>query len=208
MPTALSAQDQAEIVRLARAAIAAAVSGRPGPAVNPATLSPALRRPAAAFVTLQSAGQLRGCIGGLEPNWPLYEDVCRHAAQAATEDFRFEPIRPEELAGLEVEVSVLSELARLDYRSTDDLLARLRPGVDGVTLALGPRRATFLPQVWERVPEPQVFLGMLCEKMGLPADAWRRSRLEVFTYQVETIESPAPHGPAQTDQREPSGSSL
>ncbi len=79
----------------------------------------------------------------------------------------------------------------LAYTTPAELLERLRPGVDGVTLAYAQHRATFLPQVWERVPEPARFLELLCEKMGLPADAWRRAHCEVSTYQVEVIEETA-----------------
>mgnify|MGYP000625098806 CR=1 FL=1 len=186
----LAPEERRRLLHIARDAIRAAVQGRPLPAVDAASLPDPLRRPAASFVTLRRDGELRGCIGGLEARWPLYEDVQRHAVQAATQDYRFEPVALDEMPMLEVEVSVLTEPQPLPYETPDELLTRLRPCVDGVTLALGHRRATFLPQVWERVPDPAQFLSMLCEKMGLPPDTWRRTKLDVSVYQVEKFTEP------------------
>ena len=187
----LSDSDRRWVWQWARAAVAAAVAGRSAPEVDPAAVPAALRQPAAAFITLRRAGELRGCIGGLEARWPLYLDVGQHAAQAATQDYRFEPVAANELDELEIEISLLTEPRPLAYTTPAELLERLRPGVDGVTLAYAQHRATFLPQVWERVPEPARFLELLCEKMGLPADVWRRAHCEVSTYQVEVIEETA-----------------
>lgn len=181
----LSLAEKRRLLTLAREAITAAVAGADAPPLDEAALPSALRRPAAAFVTLRRAGELRGCIGGLEARWPLYEDVRRHAIQSATQDYRFPPVGPDELPEIEIEISVLTEPQPLAYGSPPELPGRLRPLVDGVTLGLGQLRATFLPQVWGRVPEPEKFLSMLCEKMGLPADTWRNTRLEVSVYQVE-----------------------
>lgn len=179
--------ERQRLLALAREAVAAAAAGREAPPVDTADLPAALLRPAASFVTLERAGELRGCIGGLEARWPLYEDVRRHAAQAATQDYRFEAVAPEEVPKLEVEVSVLTEPQPLVYAGPADLPGQLQPGTDGVTLAYGQRRATFLPQVWERVPDPQRFLSMLCEKMGLPPDTWRQTKLDVSIYHVEKV---------------------
>jgi AmmeMemoRadiSam system protein A len=136
-------------------------------------------------VTLTSHGELRGCIGALEATQPLVEDVRIHAIAAALEDYRFPPVHPEELPFIKIEISRLTTPQPLDYRDPADLLSQLRPGVDGVVLRDGMRRATFLPQVWEKVPEADIFLGMLCRKMGAPTETWRKKKLTVLTYQVE-----------------------
>jgi AmmeMemoRadiSam system protein A len=143
-----------------------------------------LRRTGCAFVTLTKGGMLRGCIGGLEPRLPLAIDVWEHAFMAASEDFRFLPVQPDEMASIDLEVSVLTVACPLEYTHPDDLLAKIRPHVDGVILTDGLNRATFLPQVWEKVSGPAEFFDRLAEKAGLPPDAWRRRRVQIQTYQV------------------------
>jgi AmmeMemoRadiSam system protein A len=184
MDDTLSTGDKRGLLRLAREALEAAVQGDDPPPVDRNALPAALMRQASCFVTLTIDGRLRGCIGGLAAERPLYEDVQLRAAQAGLRDYRFSPVRPDELAGIEIEVSVLTTPERLAYATPDELAARLRPGVDGVVLQQGGRKATFLPQVWEHAPEPERFLGMLCEKLGLSAEAWRKLPLEALTYQV------------------------
>lgn len=188
----LNAQEARLLLRLAREAMEAAVQGEALPPLALETLPPALQRPAATFVTLTRQGALRGCIGGLEARLPLAEDARQHAVDAALRDFRFPPVHPGELADIHLEISILSPLQPLAYQQAEDLLQRLRPGVDGVLLRRGPwQRATFLPQVWEKIPTPAEFLSQLCLKMGAAPDLWRREPLEVFVYQVEKIEEPA-----------------
>ena len=99
-------------------------------------------------------------------------------------------MQPDELPSIEIEISVLSVPAPLAYRTPEELLRRLRPQVDGVVLRHGLARATFLPQVWQNVPEPERFLALLCQKLGVPPDAWRREHLQVETYQVEEFREP------------------
>jgi uncharacterized protein len=181
----LSDSDKRLLLQLAREAIEAATHGKAAPPVEAAHLSLELLQPGTCFVTLSEEGELRGCIGGLLARQPLYEDVREHAVQAALQDYRFLPLQPSETPKIEIEISILTEPQPLPYNSPEELLRLLRPEVDGVILAQGRRRATFLPQVWERVPNPEQFLSMLCEKMGAPPDAWRRTKLEVQTYQVE-----------------------
>jgi AmmeMemoRadiSam system protein A len=162
-----------------------AVSGGALPEINLESVSSALREEAACFVTLEIDGQLRGCIGGLEAVRPLAEEIIRTAAQAALNDPRFPPVTPAEVPLLEIEISVLTAPRPLEYDGPNDLLQKIRPGVHGVTLkADALHRATFLPQVWEKIPDPEQFLGMLCRKMGLPMDTWRKKRLDVETYQA------------------------
>jgi AmmeMemoRadiSam system protein A len=148
-------------------------------------LTARLRENGASFVTLTENGELRGCIGALEPYQSLAEDVREHAVSAALNDYRFPPVRSTELSGIHIEVSRLTAPVPLEYENWKDLLVKLRPGVDGVVLRDGARRATFLPQVWEKIPKAEDFLDNLCYKMGAAPDSWRRKHLEVLVYQVE-----------------------
>jgi AmmeMemoRadiSam system protein A len=156
------------LLAIARSAIGAELGLRSIPDASHA----ALAQPAATFVTLQLAGELRGCIGSLRPLRPLGVDVRENAIAAAFRDPRFAPVAAVEFEAISVEVSLLSTDERLDVRDEADLLARLRPDVDGLVLAYGHHRATFLPQVWEALPDPRGFLAALKRKAGLPADFW------------------------------------
>lgn len=181
----LEASERLLLLKLARQALEEGVCGQPLSPLFLNELPPRLRQPGASFVTLTSHGELRGCIGALEATQPLAEDVRIHAIAAALEDYRFPPVRPDELPFIKIEISRLTTPEPLDYRDSEDLLSQLHPGVDGVVLRDGMRRATFLPQVWEKVPEADIFLGMLCRKMGVPTETWRNKKLTVLTYQVE-----------------------
>lgn len=185
MTEKLTPEEQKTLLRMAREAMEHAVRGEKLPPLDPSGLSPNLREEGVSFVTLTIRGQLRGCIGALEAYQPLADDVREHAVAAALEDPRFPPVREDELSRIQVEVSRLTRPVPLEYKDADDLLAKLRPHVDGVILRDGFRRATFLPQVWEKIPDPSEFLGNLCYKMGADADLWRRKHLDVMTYQVE-----------------------
>jgi AmmeMemoRadiSam system protein A len=184
----LSEVSKRKLLEIARKSIASQLRDRVEPRLDLAALPPDLRAPGACFVTLTRNGQLRGCIGSLEARQPLAADVQEHAADAAFHDFRFPPLTEPELADLQIEISVLSAPQPLKYANSEELPDLLKPGVDGVILARGMRRATFLPQVWEKVPDPASFLDMLCEKMGFEYDLWRREKLNVFTYHVESFE--------------------
>ncbi len=186
----LSAAEGQWLLRLAREAMTRAVQGQPLPPLPP-DVPPRLWEPGAAFVTLRTkdTGRLRGCIGSIIATRPLVEDVRDHAVDAALHDPRFPPVTPDELPNLALEVSYLTPLQPLTYRSPQDLLARLRPGIDGVLLRDGWRQATFLPQVWHSLPEPEAFLSHLCLKMGAAPTCWQRP-LEVFTYQVQAFQEP------------------
>lgn len=187
MTAPLTPEERRILLRLAREALEAAVAGKRLPPLDVQSLPDTLRRNAATFVTLTRGGLLRGCIGALHATMPLAEDVRVHAAAAALEDYRFPPLREDEVNETEIEISVLTEPEPLGCDSPEDLIHRLRPGVDGVILISGLQRATFLPQVWEKVPEARLFLSMLCEKAGMRADAWQRGDVEVQTYQVESF---------------------
>lgn len=168
-PRPLEDEERSWLVERARVAVAHAVAARrPEPSVD---VPPRLRLPGASFVTLRRHGELSGCIGSLEPARPLWHDVARNARSAATADPRFPPLRPRDLDGLAVKVSVLSAVEPLPA-GREALLAILRPGVDGVLVEAGGRRGTFLPAVWEALPEADAFLAALLAKAGLPPAGW------------------------------------
>lgn len=180
----LTNEEQQILLRLAREAMTIRVQGGQLPRLDPASMPARLMEAGASFVTLTIDGGLRGCIGALEAYQPLAEDVREHAVAAALDDSRFAPVSEGELRAIRIEVSRLTRPIPLAY--TDDLLSKLRPGVDGVILRAGfGRRATFLPQVWEKIPDPAEFLSHLCAKMGVGENAWRTKHLDVSTYQVE-----------------------
>jgi AmmeMemoRadiSam system protein A len=181
----LTRAEKQTLLRLAREALETSVRGKNLPVVEESQLTPLLRAEGASFVTLTVRGNLRGCIGALEAYQPLYLDVREHAVAAALEDYRFPPVRPDELARIHVEVSRLTSPRVLDYADSRDLLDKLRPGSDGVILRHGSRRATFLPQVWAQIPDRAEFLSHLCTKMGSAANTWREKHLDVQVYQVE-----------------------
>ncbi|HNT75500.1 MAG TPA: AmmeMemoRadiSam system protein A [Anaerolineae bacterium] len=184
----LNIEEQHYLLSLARSVIEDSARGARSSSM-PDPPSARLREPGAAFVTLHTrGGDLRGCIGSLMAHRSLMEDVRHNALSAAFEDPRFSPVQARELFNLVVEVSVLSAPEPLDFDGPDDLLRKLRPNVDGVLIERGWNRATFLPQVWEQIPDPEEFLGHLCRKAGLPANAWRWPDLQVSTYQVEMFE--------------------
>jgi AmmeMemoRadiSam system protein A len=165
----LSAEEGARLVAIARASIAHALrTGQPLEVAGDG-LPPALREPRACFVTLRLRdGSLRGCIGDLEARQPLADAVADRACAAAFRDPRFAPLAAEELERVVVDVSVLGPLAPIDARSEAAIADALRPGVDGLLIDDGRHRATFLPSVWESLPEPARFLEALWRKAGLP----------------------------------------
>lgn len=174
------------LLTLARSALELAVlEGRH--LTLPPRLTEELLEAKGCFVTLTVAGQLRGCIGNIYPELPLAQAVVTNAFRAAMNDPRFSPVSAEELSGIEIEVSVLTVPTPLGFESPSDLLQKLRPHRDGVVLVIGSHRSTFLPQVWEKLPEPSQFLDHLTTKAGLSAQAWRQVGTEVLTYQVEAF---------------------
>jgi len=181
----LTQEEQQTLLRMAREAMEHAVRGEKPPSMRSEILTQNLREKGASFVTLTIGGQLRGCIGALEAYQPLADDVCEHAVAAALEDPRFPSVREDELSRIQLEVSRLTRPVSLEYKDADDLLSKLRPHVDGVILRDGFHRATFLPQVWEKISDPSEFLENLCYKMGVSHDQWRRKHLDVLVYQVE-----------------------
>jgi AmmeMemoRadiSam system protein A len=181
----LSEEERTYLLTLAREAVDHAARGQDPPAVDKENVPRDLLRDGASFVTLNRDGRLRGCIGSLEARRPLVLDVQQNAVGAATRDPRFPSVRPEELDDLTIEISVLSLPEPLQYDSVEDLCNKLRPSVDGVVVERGWHRATFLPQVWEKLTDRHQFLQRLSLKAGLAPDAYTRGDLNVYTYQVE-----------------------
>jgi AmmeMemoRadiSam system protein A len=178
------------LLQLAREAISEKLGEKPDKkrAEQGKVVDPALQAQCGTFVTLKIGGQLRGCIGNLEPVGSIVEGIQRNAINAAFYDSRFPELTAEELAQVHIDISILTRPQPLMYRDSEDLVAQLRPGVDGVILRLGRYGATFLPQVWEQLPQAEDFLSHLCRKAGLPATAWQDSRPEVEVYQVQCFE--------------------
>ncbi|NPA57978.1 MAG: AmmeMemoRadiSam system protein A [Aquificae bacterium] len=147
------------------------------------------KKKGASFVTLEVSPthQLRGCIGSVIPHQPLYKDVIHNAIAAATSDPRFLPVRPEELDNIKVKVSVLSYPQPLPYKDPYDLLNKITPFKDGLIIRYGNHQATFLPDVWEQIPDKTQFLSQLCLKAGLPADCWLTYPIEVYVYRTKTF---------------------
>lgn len=173
------AQDEAEEIRAAGRALLDLAWGSlrhalatGAPAQPPAGTSGILGRPGAAFVTLTRGGQLRGCIGSVTAWRPLAEDVADNAVKAAFKDPRFPPLRPEELEGLELSISVLTPPVPMIFADEAGMLAQLRPRIDGLIIEDGGRRALFLPSVWEQLPDRRQFLAHLKAKAGMRADHW------------------------------------
>ncbi len=167
------------LLPLARSAIESRLGLTPTATVHDA---PLLREWGACFVTLTQHGDLRGCIGTLQAHRPLLADVQANAVTAALHDPRFAPLTSEELSCTDIEVSLLSPTQLLAFASEADALAQLRPGVDGVVLEYGHHRSTFLPQVWEQLPDVDRFMAQLKRKAGLPVDFWGEGlRLQRYT---------------------------
>ena len=184
-----SSTDQSLLLRIACQSISNGVDhGRPampGLAGLPHTLM--LQR--SSFVTLTADAQLRGCIGSLEAHRPLADDVCHNAWAAAFRDPRFPPVSAAELPGMDIQVSVLSEAELLQFQSEDVLSGMLRPGIDGLIIEDKSSRGTFLPSVWESLPDPGDFLQHLKLKAGLPAGYWSDT-VRVWRYTTQSFAAP------------------
>lgn len=167
------------LLAIARAMISSAL-GKP---VQADESAPWLKEPGATFVTLTQQGELRGCIGSLEAHRPLLADVKANALAAALRDPRFAPLSAAELENTQVEVSLLSPLSPITFSSEQDALAQLRPNVDGIVFECGRYRSTFLPQVWEQLPQPAEFMAHLKHKAGLSPGFWDKD-VKLFRYTV------------------------
>lgn len=170
------------VLKIARAAIAQAIHVR-FEFIDTEVSQPWLLQPGASFVTLLQHDQLRGCIGSLQPYLPLLEDISKNAVSAALHDTRFLPLTKREFSSVEIEVSILSDLYRIDFINEADAIAQMRPGRDGIVFEYKSCRSTFLPQVWDSIPDPQQFLTNLKIKAQLPGDFWAKG-IQLFRYTV------------------------
>jgi len=188
MSERLSRDEKRLLLDVAREAITRAVSGEQEKEVDLGAFPPLLREHGASFVTLTGPdGELRGCIGTVEAHVALAIDVQRNAVGSALRDPRFYPVRPKELPGLKIELSILTKPQPLVYDGPEDLLAKIRPGIDGIIVQKEWHRATLLPSVWAKIPDPVRFLSTLCLKAGLPEDEWRSGKVTVHVYQAEKV---------------------
>jgi AmmeMemoRadiSam system protein A len=180
----LGPEDRKRLRDVAEASIQAGLETGRALDPDPGSYPQGLMAQGATFVTLELEGRLRGCVGSFEASRSLLEDVARNAFAAAFRDHRFSPLSRDELGRLDIHISLLTPLVPLAVESREELIRILRPGVDGLLMEDPPHRATFLPQVWEALPEPDDFLEELFRKAGLPPGHWSRS-LTFSRYQVE-----------------------
>lgn len=141
-----------------------------------------------AFVTLHKRGNLRGCIGVIEPIKPLYKCIIENAKHAAFHDTRFKPLSFEEMKDIKIEISILTIPEKISYQNERDLISQIRAGIDGVIIKKQFHTATFLPQVWNQLKNHKEFFGHLCIKAGISEDSWKSGDLMVSTYQVQSFE--------------------
>jgi AmmeMemoRadiSam system protein A len=182
----LSEPDQLTCLRIARESILHGLQYGSSLKVNSTDYSPDLQQNLASFVTLHKHGQLRGCIGALEAYQPLIDDIAEHAFAAAFQDPRFPALQQSEMAEISIEISVLGKPEPMNFSSEEDLLEQIRPSVDGMILEYGYNRGTFLPSVWEQLPDKKEFFTHLKMKAGLPGSWWNNkvkiSRYETFMF--------------------------
>ena len=155
--------------------------------INLRDYSTELSQQRATFVTLEKNKQLRGCIGMLEAVLPLAEDISENAFSAAFRDPRFPPLEESELKDLQIHLSILSPAVEMDFSSEEDLIAQIRPNIDGLILESDSRRGTFLPSVWQSIPESEQFLRHLKQKAGLAKNYWS-DQIKVYRYTTEIID--------------------
>ena len=189
MKKSVLSKEELALLKLARACIAEKIKGKDprDEQIFNGLSKEFLKQKRGVFVTLHKKGKLRGCIGNIEPVKTLEHGVRENAVFAAFKDSRFSPLTLDELALIDIEISILSKPEKMVYKDTRDLLSHLSPGVDGVIIEKDHHRAIFLPQVWEQLPKPEEFLTHLCMKAGLSANAWEKSGLILHTYQVQSF---------------------
>lgn len=184
--TLLTNQQQQMLLQIAKDSIVYGLAHGKSLPVNANDYPAKLQEIRATFVTLEMGGQLRGCIGMLEAVQPLIEDVAKNAFLAAFRDYRFSPVSEAEYPKLGIHISILTPSVPIVFESEQDLISQLRPNVDGLIMQEGGRRGTFLPSVWESLPEPRQFLQQLKVKAGLPASYWSDT-LRVSRYGCEVV---------------------
>ncbi len=180
----LTEKDKAFLVRLARSVIEAALDAGQKQAM-PDDVSAAVLKKGGCFVTLHRKGALRGCIGTIEPVRSLAFNVEENALNAAFHDPRFPAVEMDEVSDIDIEISVLTVPQKVDFKDGDDLKKKLKPKIHGVILSQGCHSATFLPQVWEQLPDREDFLEHLCQKGGMGGGCWKDKDTTVKGYTAE-----------------------
>lgn len=182
----LSSEEQNTCHQVARESIQHGLSKGSALKVVVNNFSDSLQEHYASFVTLHKQSELRGCIGTLEAHQPLITDIAEHAYAAAFQDPRFPALQQNEFNEIDIEISVLGKPERMTFASEEDLLEKIRPDVDGLILEYGYNRGTFLPSVWEQLPDKKEFLNHLKVKANLPINWWdnavKISRYETFSF--------------------------
>jgi AmmeMemoRadiSam system protein A len=184
----LSEDEGQYLLGIARETIKHKLDDREEPQIDWKKIPEKFKERLGTFVTITIEGNLRGCIGHIIPRESLIEGIKENAINAAFKDPRFLPLTKEEFGRINIEISILTSPQELDYIDAEDLLRKLRPGIDGVILKKGFYESTFLPQVWDQLPEKEEFLSQLCMKAGLSADSWKTEKLHVSIYQVQAFE--------------------
>jgi AmmeMemoRadiSam system protein A len=187
MSSSYTDQEKKLLLKIARDSIKYILEGKSLNIQDNYTIPDHLFEYRATFVTLTKFGKLRGCIGALEPSMPLVEDIRVHAIAAATQDYRFNPLALDELPDNQIEISVIKPIGQINFGSPDELLQKITPYEDGIIIEDGRNRATFLPQVWEKIPNKEQFLSSLCLKLGASPDLWRAGKIFVYRYNVEKL---------------------
>lgn len=184
--TSLTNQQQQVLLKIAKDSIAYGLAHGKVLPININDYPAQLQEIRATFVTLEMNSHLRGCIGMLEAMQPLVVDVAKNAFLAAFRDYRFPSVSEAEYPRLEIHISILNPSEPIVFSSEEDLIGQLRPNVDGLIMQEGERRGTFLPSVWDSLPEPRQFLQHLKVKAGLPQSYWSNT-LQVFRYTCDVI---------------------
>ena len=182
----LTANDKLLLLNLARESIMSGLKTRQVPAISLKDYPVHLQQPGATFVTIDLNHQLRGCIGTLTAYQPLIRDVVEHAFAAAFLDPRFPPVTTEEAPLLEIHISILTPAEPIEFSSEQDLISKIQPGIDGLILESGNHKGTFLPSVWESLPDADNFIQHLKLKAGLPKDYWDKN-IKVSRYRTISI---------------------
>jgi AmmeMemoRadiSam system protein A len=186
MTAIISKKEGLALLKFARASIAGKFEKKSSDTkdISQEVSQEVLKQKQGVFVTLHKKGKLRGCIGNIEPVKTLVDGIQENAIYAAFKDSRFAPLTRDELALVDIEISILTPPEKITYKNSHDLISKLVPKVDGVIIEKDYHRATFLPQVWEQLPDARTFLSHLCTKAGLSANAWEKGELTLHTYQV------------------------
>lgn len=182
----LNKEQQRQLLELARNSIEHGLQTGKALMINLADYPTALKEQKATFVTLHRNAQLRGCIGVLKAIRPLVEDIVENAFSAAFKDSRFPPLASHEFNDLDIHLLLLTPTEPIAFSSEQDLLAKLKPGIDGLVIQEGQCHGTFLPSVWEALPKPDQFMRHLKQKAGLPADYWS-DKIKMYRYHTEMI---------------------